>query len=95
MDKQRFLQLVQDYYNGVTNKELAYELIYQYCIEKGKDKSATEIFVNFVTSFSNPVFNPFLNKVMDTIIRDYSVKYELIELHEVLPNGRTKLITIY
>jgi hypothetical protein len=32
---------------------------------------------------------------MDTIIRDYSVKYELIELHEVLPDGRTKLITIY
>ena len=95
MDKQRFLQLVQDYYNGVINQETSYELIYQYCIEKGKDKSATEIFVNFVTSFSSPVFNPILSKVMDTIIKDWGIKYEITELHEVLPNGRTKLITIY
>ena len=95
MDKQKFLQLVQDYYNGVINQELAYELIYQYCIEKGKDKDATKIFVGFITSFSNSSYNPFLDRVMNTIIRDLGAKYEITELHEVLPNGRTKLITIY
>lgn len=53
------------------------------------------MFVNFITSFNNSVFGNVLDIVLNTIIKDWGSKYEIIELHQVLPNGRTKLITIY
>lgn len=84
-----------NYYNGVIKQDELYELIYSYCIDKGKDSKASEMFVNFITSFSNPLFNTVTSNIVDTILRDWGIKYEIIELHQVLPNGRTKLITIY
>lgn len=84
-----------NYYNGVIKKDELYELIYTYCIDKGKDSKASEIFVNFITSFSNPVFNTVTSSIVDTILRDWGIKYNIIEVIEVLPNGKTKLITIY
>lgn len=54
----------------------------------------SKAFVNFITSF-NTMPNIIMDKVMNTIINDWSVKHEIIEVYKVLPNGRTKLITIY
>ena len=95
MDKQRFIKLVQDYYNGVINKKSAYELIYSYCIARGKEKNAIEIFINFITSFNNPLLGNMMNNVIDTIIKDWGIKYEITEIHKVFPDGRTKIIKIY
>ena len=94
MNKQKFKQLVKNYYDGVIKQEELYELIYSYCIDKGKDESMSKAFVNFITSF-NTMPNIIMDKVMNTIINDWSVKHEIIEVYKVLPNGRTKLITIY
>ena len=93
MDKQRFVQLITNYYNGVIKQEELYELIYSYCIDKGKEPEITETFANFITSFGNLM--PILDIILNTIIKDWGIKYNIIEIHKVLPNGKTQLIKIY
>lgn len=93
MDKQRFIQLIMNYYNGVIKQDELYELIYSYCIDKGKDSKASEIFVNFITSFSGSF--PIISNIVNIIKKDWGIKYDIIEVFEVLPNGKTKLIKIY
>lgn len=82
-----------NYYNGVIKQDELYELIYSYCIDKGKDSKASEIFVNFITSFSDSV--PIIGNIVNIIKKDWGIKHNIIEVLEVLPNGKTKLITIY
>ena len=92
MDKQRFLQIVNGYYNNKISGQDIYELIYEYCIDKGKDAEATKKYVQFILSIS---WKNVITEHINTIIRDWGVKHEITEVHQVLPDGRTKLIKIY
>lgn len=38
---------------------------------------------------------PILDIILNTIIKDWGIKHNIIEIHKVLPNGKTQLIKIY
>ena len=91
MDKQRFVQIMNDFNKGMLNQQDAYDLIYEYCIDKGKKQEHVKLFTEFITSFTGPLF---IN-CMNTIMQEWGTKYEIIEIHKVLPDGRTRIIKIY
>lgn len=81
MDREEFVNICKAYYSNSLNTEVAFRILYNYCMEKNKDINETQKFLNIIINMPAIFYN-----CLSIAIEYYEHKFNIVKTINISTN---------